>query len=76
MIRLWSSGALLTTDLMFSIPKVRLFDGDGPGLTSTPPIIRSNSMLRFNRIRGVVAIYLASQARDPGIDSHQHQKDS
>ena len=29
-----------------------------------------------NRIRGVVANYLASQARDPGIDSHQHQKDS
>ena len=27
-------------------------------------------------IRGVVASYLASQARDPGIDSHQHQKDS
>ena len=27
-------------------------------------------------IRGVVANYLASQARDPGIDSHQHQKDS
>ena len=25
-------------------------------------------------IRGVVANYLASQARDPGIDSHQHQK--
>ena len=30
----------------------------------------------YNRgIRGVVANYLASQARDPGIDSHQHQKD-
>ena len=28
------------------------------------------------RIRGVVANYLASQARDPGIDSHQHLKDS
>ena len=28
------------------------------------------------RIRGVVANYLASQASDPGIDSHQHQKDS
>ena len=27
-------------------------------------------------IRGVVANYLASQVRDPGIDSHQHQKDS
>ena len=27
-------------------------------------------------IRGVVANYLASQASDPGIDSHQHQKDS
>ena len=25
-------------------------------------------------IRGVVANYLASQARDPGIDSHQHRK--
>ena len=31
MIRLWSSGALLTTDLMFSMPKVRLVDDDGPG---------------------------------------------
>ena len=30
----------------------------------------------MSRIRGVVANYLASQARDPGIDSHQHQKDS
>ena len=29
---------------------------------------------RLSRIRGVVANYLASQARDPGIDSHQHQK--
>ena len=29
-----------------------------------------------SRIRGVVANYLASQVRDPGIDSHQHQKDS
>ena len=29
-----------------------------------------------SRIRGVVANYLASQARDPGIDSHQHLKDS
>ena len=48
MIRLWRSGALLTTDLMFSIPKVRLVDGDGPGLTSTPPIIRSNSMHRLH----------------------------
>ena len=28
------------------------------------------------RIRGVVANYLASQVRDPGIDSHQHLKDS
>ena len=27
-----------------------------------------------DRIRGVVANYLASQARDPGFDSHQHQK--
>ena len=27
------------------------------------------------RIRGVVANYLASRARDPRIDSHQHQKD-
>ena len=28
------------------------------------------------RICGVVANYDASQARNPGIDSHQHQKDS
>ena len=28
----------------------------------------------LSRIRGVVANYLASQTRDPGIDSHQHQK--
>ena len=34
----------------------------------------SNKML--SRIRGVVANYLASQARDSGIDSHQHLKDS
>ena len=26
----------------------------------------------LSRIRGVVANYLASQARDPGIESHQH----
>ena len=50
-ITLWSNGALLTTDLVFSIPKVRLSDDDGPGLTSTPPIIRSSSMLRFDRVR-------------------------
>ena len=31
---------------------------------------------KLSRIRGVVANYLASQARDLGIDSHQHQKDS
>ena len=30
----------------------------------------------MSRIRGVVANYLASQVRDPGIDYHQHQKDS
>ena len=30
----------------------------------------------LSRIRGVVANYLASQVRDPGIDSHQHLKDS
>ena len=30
----------------------------------------------MSRIRGVVANYLASQVRDPGIDSHQHLKDS
>ena len=30
----------------------------------------------WSRIRGVVANYLASQVRDPGIDSHQHLKDS
>ena len=30
----------------------------------------------WSRIRGVVANYLASQARDPRIDSHQHLKDS
>ena len=29
-----------------------------------------------SRICGVVANYLASQGRDPGIDSHQHQIDS
>ena len=32
--------------------------------------------LLLSRIRGVVANYLASQARDPVIDSHQHLKDS
>ena len=31
---------------------------------------------KLSRIRGVVANYLASQARDPGIDSHQHLKDT
>ena len=30
----------------------------------------------LSHIRGVVANYFASQARDPGIDSHQHQNDS
>ena len=30
----------------------------------------------MSRIRGVVANYLASQARDPGIDSHRHLEDS
>ena len=30
----------------------------------------------LSRIRGVVANYLASQARDPGIDSNQHLEDS
>ena len=34
------------------------------------------SGLLMSRIRGVVANYLASQVRDPGIDSHQHLKDS
>ena len=34
------------------------------------------SRLHMSRIRGVVANYLASQVRDPGIDSHQHLKDS
>ena len=43
-IRPWSSGALLTTDLVFSEPNVRLTDDDGPGLTSTPPMIRSSRM--------------------------------
>ena len=44
-IRQWSSGALLTTDLVFNRPKLRLIDDDGPGLTSTPPVIRSSRML-------------------------------
>ena len=35
----------------------------------------SNLKTRVSRIRGVVANYLASQVRDPGIDSHQHLKD-
>ena len=35
-----------------------------------------SSKLILSRIRGAVASYLASQARDPWIDSHQHQKDS
>ena len=30
----------------------------------------------MSRILVVVASYRASQARDPGIDSHQHQRDS
>ena len=30
----------------------------------------------MSRLRGVEVNYLASQARDPGIDSHQHLKDS
>ena len=30
----------------------------------------------MSRIRGAVANYLASQARETGIDSHQHPKDS
>ena len=30
----------------------------------------------MSRIRGVVANYLASQARDPGINSQLHLKDS
>ena len=50
-IRLWRSGALLTTDLVFNEPNVRLTDDDGPGLTSTPPIIRSSRMQRLNRVR-------------------------
>ena len=50
-IRLWSSGALLTADLVFSIPNVRFTDDDGPGLTSTPPMMRSNRMQRLNRVR-------------------------
>ena len=32
--------------------------------------------IKTSRIRGVVANYFASQARDPGIDSHPHQKDT
>ena len=50
-IRLWSNGALLTTDLVFSIPNVRLTDDDGPGLTSTPPITRSSRMQTLSRVR-------------------------
>ena len=34
------------------------------------------SGMRLSRIRGIVANYLASQVKDPRIDSHQHQKDS
>ena len=33
-------------------------------------------IMYLSHIRGVVANYLASQAREPGINSHQHQKDS
>ena len=40
-IRPWSSGAI---DLVFSKPNVRLTDDDGPGLTLTPPMIRSSRM--------------------------------
>ena len=50
-IRQWSSGALLTTDLVFGRPKSRLSDDDGPGLTSTPPMIRSSRMLWLSRVR-------------------------
>ena len=39
-------------------------------------IIKFHVHWSSTRIRGVVANYLASQARDPGIDSHQNLKDS
>ena len=42
--------------------------------------VRRQTVLVVNypllRIRGVVANYFASQARDPGINSHQHRNDS
>ena len=51
----------------------------GPSSWNALPVdLRSSSfgLDTFSRIRGVVVNYLASQARDPGIDSHQHLKDS
>ena len=44
--------------------------------TSTFLCMMMATPLTFSSIRGVVANYLASQVRDPGIDSHQHLKDS
>ena len=43
------------------------------GMTGTP---EEYDTVPLSCIRGVVANYLASQAIDPGIDSHQHRKDS
>ena len=50
-IRPWSNGVLLTTDLVFSEPNVRLTDDDGSGLISTPPMIWSSRMQRLKRFR-------------------------
>ena len=43
---------------------------------SLPALCKQRNFGSMSRIRGVVANYLASQARDPGIDSHQHLKDT
>ena len=40
------------------------------------PEILFTKIIHMSRIRGVVANYLASQVRDPEINSHQHLKDS
>ena len=51
--------------------------GGGKFSLATSAYTKGDIMFYYlSRIRGVVANYLASQARDPGIDSHQHQKDS
>ena len=52
-------------------------DGEGPMNGADILTYFSNEQRsKCRAFSGVVASYLASQARDPGIDSHQHQKDS